>query len=112
MPKKNGPPCTKSIWLAIPPALDAFLLMHSMRRDISKQDLIRCILTCWTRRRTPMDDPVFGIESIGYHLPPPVDEEQYYPDYLKSLGFLPEEEVEKPSVPDLSAVGAKWPSQR
>lgn len=111
---RHGPICTETIQLPLPPALHAFLKTHAFRRDVTEQDLIRCVLTSWVRRATPRDDPVFALHSIGYYLPPVIDEEQYYPGFVASLRFLPEPEVAPVSVnePPARTSSEMWPSQK
>jgi hypothetical protein len=79
--------------------LHAFLRTHAFRRDCTIQDLLRAIATCWVRRATPVDDPIYQVYSIGFHLPPSVEsyEEAFYPGFAASLRFLPEQEWKVPS---------------
>lgn len=116
---KQGPKAdNKSIILRLPQDLHAFVRTHAFRRDISEQELIRLILTCWVRRATPIgntdpkkNDPIYSVYSIGYHLPTAPNDEGYYPGLVASLRFLPEVEVDIPdgNEPPPRTKSELWP---
>ena len=102
------------IYLPLPQDLHAFMRAHSFRRDVSEQTLIRDVMTCWVRRATPLNDPIFQVYSIGYHLPPPVADAKYYEGYVASLRFLPEADWKVPDgdEPPPRTKSELWPEQK
>jgi hypothetical protein len=100
--------------MPLPPALHAFMRTHAFRRDITEQDLFRTISTCWVRRVTPRDDPVFSLNSIGFYMPPAVSDDDFYDGFVASLRFQPEADVPVLSVnePPARTASEQWPSQK
>ena len=111
---RSSNPCTEPFQRPLPPALHAFLRTHAFRRDVTEQDLFRSIATCWVRRCTPRDDPVYELHSIGYYMPPAINDEDFYDGFVASLRFLPEADVPAFSVnePPARTRSELWPSQK
>jgi hypothetical protein len=88
----------------------AFLRRHAMIRDVSVTHLASHILVNWIRRATPKDEPVFGVNSIGFLLPelPP----EKYKGFSETLMFLPEAECEvDANKPPPFSQNEAWPDE-
>jgi hypothetical protein len=67
-----------------------FLKWNAHIRDVPTNQMCVDVLTCWVRRGTPVGDPRFALQFVGYQMPELRPEP--YPGYFSTLRFLPESE--------------------